>query len=456
MRLTLTVMKPSLKCSLFLIIFLAFNGCQSPEEFQREKGVVSAFAELVNAGVKEMAFSGTMSSSDMDVFFALAVEEAAKYNVEIYRESALIVTDLFPEDVALNQEVLILYQGQTKAAYLKLKADRQALLSDNKYEGAARREIARRLGRMLSYTPRAINKLLSEQTEFRVMSDFGVEATNVFLYYKDLEKATKFYTETLGLKLLAEYDNASVIGITQTSIIILVDAAKGMHSADEPKSVAIALLTNQLPEWYAYVQAQNISIKYSYKPKEGGPHDGFVAIDPEGYLLEFELFKEHEENEAFTPILAASKDVLTSITHNGKALGFNASITWLYYQGMQNMQNFYEDVVGLEMVVDQGWAKVYQGSSSGFIGLVDEKRGMNKYADTKAVNVSFLIEDLDGWYEYVQTQKPFELRGEEIGEGPEVKYRAFVGYDPEKYFMEFDKFYEHKDNVTLMQFLKNE
>lgn len=434
-----------------LVVML--SNCSSKDQFVRERGVVSAFSELVNAGVKEMAFSGTMTTDKMDAFYPLAVEEAAKYNVEVYRESALIITDLFPEDVALNQEVLILYQGQTKAAYLKLKADKQALMSDSKYEGAARREIARRLGRMLSYTPKAINKLLAEQTEFRVMSDFGVQATNVFLYYKDLERATKFYTETLGLKLLAEYDNASVIGITPTALIILVDEAKGMHSADEPKSVAIALLTNQLADWYDYALEKKISIKYTYKPKDGGPHDGFVAIDPEGYLLEFELFKEHEENEAFTPILAASEDILTAINHNGKDLGFNASITWLYYQGMQNMQNFYEDVMGLEMVVDQGWAKVYQGSSSGFIGLVDERRGMNNYADTKAVNVSFLIDDLDAWYEYVKTQSPFELRGTEMGEGPEGKYRAFVGYDPEKYFMEFDKFYEHSDNETLLKFI---
>lgn len=449
-------MKPTQTFILIVLFFLTIIGCQPSEKFQRERGIVNAFSELVNAGVKKMALSGTMIASDMDAFYPLAVAEAAKYNVEVYRESALIITDLFPQDVALNQEVLILYQGETKAAYLKLKADQQLLISEDKYEGEARREIARRFGRMLSYTPKAINTLLAEQTEYRVMSDFGVDATNVFLYYKDLKKATDFYTKKLGLKLLAEYDNASVIGITPTSLIILVDAAKGMHSADEPKSVAIALLTNQLPEWYAYVQSQNIPIKYTYKPKEGGPHDGFVAIDPEGYLLEFELFKEHEENEAFTPILAANKDNLTSIIHNGTALGFNASITWLYYQDMQNMQKFYEDVMGLAMVVDQGWAKVYQGSSSGFIGLVDERRGMNEYADTKAVNVSFLIEDLDDWYEYVQRQKPFELRSEEIGEGPEGKYRAFVGYDPEKYFMEFDKFYEHADNPRLLEFLKKD
>ena len=439
-------MKSLSKTFLLAIVLLLNISCESSEKFDRERGVVSAFSELVNAGVKQMALSGTMTAEEMDEFMPLAIAEAEKYNVQVYRESDLIVTSLFPADIAKDQDVLVLYQGNTLDAYLKLKHDQSNLIENQKYSGEAKRSISRRFGRLLSYTPKKINSLLSENTEYRVMADFGVKATNVFLYYKDLEKATKFYSETLGLNLLAEYDNASVIGITPTSLLILVDEAKGMHSADEPKSVAIAFLTNQLSDWYEYALEQKIPIKYTYKPKDGGPHDGFVAVDPEGYLLEFELFKQHQENEKFIPALDKAPDVSTNVTHNGKTLGFNASITWLYYQDLLGMQDFYENVMGLELVADQGWTKVYQASPTGFIGLVDELRGMNDYSDTKAVNISFLIDDLDGWFDYVQKQKPFELRGLEMGVGPEGKYRAFVGYDPEKYFMEFDKFYDHADN----------
>ena len=54
--------------------------------------------------------------------------------------------------------------------------------------------------------------------------------------YKDLKKATDFYQHTLGLKLLGIYDNASMFQIADKSLLILVDEAKGMHSADENKS----------------------------------------------------------------------------------------------------------------------------------------------------------------------------------------------------------------------------
>lgn len=445
-------MKKIYSWALLGLVVLAVS-CQPVDKFARQKGTVSAFAELVNAGVKQMALSSVMTSAEMDEFFPLAQKEAAKYNVEIYREDDLIITDLFAEDVAKGKEVLVLFQGLTKDAYLKLKLDQKEYQSDGDYSQVERLDIARRFGRLLSYTPREINRLLAENTEFRVMDDFGVQATNVFLYYKDLAAATDFYSETLGLELLTEYDNASILRIATNSFVILVDAAKGMHTAEEPKTVALALLTRQLPEWYDYLKSKNVPIKYTYKPKEGGAHDGFVAIDPEGYLLEFEVFKQHKENERFVPVLATNEEVPTSVAFNGKQLGFHASITWLYYQDLLGMQNFYEDVMGLELVADQGWTKIYKATDTGFIGLVDERRGMHDFTEDKAVNVSFIMKDLDGWFDYVKNNTPFKLRSTEIGEGPEGKYRAFVGFDPEGYFMEFDKFYPHADNTSLMKYL---
>ncbi|MEQ9414333.1 MAG: glyoxalase, partial [Cyclobacteriaceae bacterium] len=109
--------------------------------------------------------------------------------------------------------------------------------------------------------------------------------------------------------------------------------------------------------------------------------------------------------------------------------------------------------LGLSLIADQGWAKIYQSSNSGYIGLVDERRGMHNHTEKKAVNVSFILKDLDGWFKYTSENKPFELRSNEIGIGPENKYRAFVGFDPEGYYMEFDTFYEHPDNEKLMKYL---
>ena len=35
-------------------------------------------------------------------------------------------------------------------------------------------------------------------------------------------------------------------------------------------------------------------------------------------------------------------------------------ITWLYYRDLPMAQRFYEEVMGLEMEVDQGWSVIYK------------------------------------------------------------------------------------------------
>jgi len=297
----------------------------------------------------------------------------------------------------------------------------------------------------------------NQQTEEKkTLSDFGIRASNLFFYYKDLDRATKFYTETLGLQMVGDYGMAKILRVAQTAYLILVDAEEGMHTADEPKTVAIALVTDQLDEWYTYLVEQGLKMRGTYKPTAGKPHDGFVALDPEGYLLEFERFNPHQENEKFTPILDKCETIFPPAdqkTTVPSGLGFKSMVTWLYYKDLAGTQKFYEDILGLKMIVDQGWTKIYHVSSSGFIGLVDEKRGMHSFTEQKGVTVSFIIDEIEDWYEYAQKYQPFELRSKKLETGSDNKYKAFVGYDPEGYYMEFDKFYEHELHTEFYKYL---
>ena len=140
------------------------------------------------------------------------------------------------------------------------------------------------------------------------------------------------------------------------------------------------------------------------------------------------------------PFLEKAKTIMaTTDSDVPSELGIKSSITWLYHRNVLGMEEFYQNVLGLELVADQGWTKIYKVSETGFIGLVDERRGMNKFSEKKAVTVSFIIDDLDGWFDYVSKNDSFELRSEEVSEGPDGKYRAFVGYGPEGYFLEFNQ-----------------
>ena len=418
-------------------------------------GGIGAFSEMVGAGVKKLALSAALDSSEMDRVVEEAKRIASEHGVSIYRESDLIQTDLFPADVATGKDVLLIYNGTTLDDYQSLKKDIEKSTNAGAYNPGSKEriELSRRFGRMLSYSPAKINQLLSQNTAFRTLSDFGVQATNLFLYYKDLDRAKKFYTEILGMEMVADYGMAYILRMAWDSYLILVDESEGMHSAEEPKTVALALLTDQLSEWYDHLIANNVPIKYEYTPKEGGAHDGFVAIDPEGYLLEFELFKQHLENEDFVGLLAQNKKSIIPTYQQMNGLSIHSTITWLYYDDVLAMEDFFQNVLGFSLVADQGWTKIYQASRTGFMAIVDGRRGMHKPSEKKAVNVGFIVNDLDSWFEYVDEHKPFELRSNSISEGPDGKYRAFVGYDPDGYYLEFDHFYEHTDNSTLIEYL---
>ncbi|MFC1529882.1 VOC family protein [Gemmatimonadota bacterium] len=287
--------------------------------------------------------------------------------------------------------------------------------------------------------------------------DFGITANNAFFYYDDLEQATRFYTRTLGLRVIADYGFAKILQIADTSYLTLVDGLEGMHTTDEPKTVAIALLTDQLAEWYEYLLGEDIGMRSGYTPIAGRPHHGFVAYDPEGYLLEFERFNPHPENENLIPLLEQMKTLYPDPeqdTDVPPGLGFKGTVLWLYYKDTEGILSFYEDTMGFDRIVDQGWAWIHQTSPTGFIGPVDETRGMHSWTENKAVTVSFFTDDLEGWYSHVKDTGAFELRSmEDIEDDEAGRFRAFVGYDPEGYFLEFDTFLPHALNGRLLESL---
>ena len=296
----------------------------------------------------------------------------------------------------------------------------------------------------------------AQEARVNPMSEFGTTASNVFFYYEDVEAAATFYREVMGFRLAADYGFAKIMQVAPKSFVTLVDHTKGMHSADEPKTTAIAIVTDQLDEWWEYIQTQDIEMRsMEYNPVDGKPHDGFVAVDPEGYFLEFERFNPHPENEQFMPLLDATETLFADPSSNvPDGLGFKATIVWFYYKDMEGIQRFYEDVLGLDLVVDQGWAKIYQIGPTGYFGPVDEQRGMHNYTEKKAVTLSLITGDIDGWYDYATGQSAMEVRSEEVSDTD--RYRAFVAYDPEGYFLEWDIFKNMVENRALVEAINSE
>jgi len=337
---------------------------------------------MVSNEAKPIALHHPMEPSDLDEQWSTLQKIAANYKVEIYREDQFPQNLLFPDSLTTNKSVVIIYKGDRLTQYLQWKADAKESDSENQISLF---RLARRLGRLLGYTPQGINSLLSQNTTYRNLAMAGISSQTTHFYYNDLPRAVNFYRDLLSLQQV----DSTLFRIGKDSFLRLHEVNE-QHPEGQPKSTAIALLTDQLPQWYEAVKQLGIEIRYTYKPKEGGPHDGFVALDPEGYLLEFETFKQHPENELLMAVLGDSEKIPVS---NG--LSFMGSITWTYHKDVLQMQNFYEEVLGFCLVADQGWTKIYQTSDSGFVGLVDERRGMQDYAAEKAIELEWGINEFD-------------------------------------------------------------
>jgi len=286
------------------------------------------------------------------------------------------------------------------------------------------------------------------------MAEFGTTASNVFFYYEDVAAAGEFYENVMGFRIAADYGFAKIVQVAPKSFITLVDEDNGMHKSSEPKTTALALLTNELDGWWNYMQTQNVEIRSTeFETVGGGPHDSFVAVDPEGYFLEFERFNAHPENERLLPIL---RDLSALYPEPGTSnvpagLGFIGTVVWFYYRDMEGVQQFYEQVMGFDLLVDQGWAKIYRLGPTGFFGIVDERRGMHRYTEQKAVTLSLFTADIDGWYDYMSSHDGVTMRSKKIE--VEDEYKAFIAYDPEGYYIEWDLFSDIPVNAPLTQML---
>ena len=114
--------------------------------------------------------------------------------------------------------------------------------------------------------------------------------------------------------------------------------------------------------------------------------------------------------------------------------GAQLAITFLYYRDLSGAMRFYEEVLGLELAIDQGWCKIYRLAEGAHIGLVDESRGMNSWQAEKCVQVCLRVPDVDAWYGYLTDMGVENLS--EMFQNDALGIRAFVFDDPEGYQIE--------------------
>ena len=159
--------------AIIFLFFLPHVFCiaEEPSDMNRQidqrsytLGGLSTFAEMVRVGVKTLALSAAVTPEEMDGLVEDAERIAQEEGVMLYREPELIVTDLFPADVAVGKHVLLIYKGATLDEYLALKQRKSELVASGSYTDDARRDMARQFGKLLSYPDANIEELIDKNS----------------------------------------------------------------------------------------------------------------------------------------------------------------------------------------------------------------------------------------------------------------------------------------------------
>ncbi len=112
-------------------------------------------------------------------------------------------------------------------------------------------------------------------------------------------------------------------------------------------------------------------------------------------------------------------------------------IAFIYYKDLAKGIDFYENVLGFSRIIDQGWCKIYQISDSGYLGLVDESRGMQKWREKKTVQICIRVPEVEPWFDYCKDLGRPNFS--ELFVNEKLRIKAFVFDDPEGYQIEFQE-----------------
>lgn len=113
---------------------------------------------------------------------------------------------------------------------------------------------------------------------------------------------------------------------------------------------------------------------------------------------------------------------------------FDQQITFLYTDDLAATARFYEEMLGLLLVLDQGDCRIYQVSRDGLLGFCRRAGG----AQPAGVIVTLVTEDVDGWYARLSE------RGVAFNSPPILNptyniYHCFLR-DPNGYLLEIQRF----------------
>ena len=121
-------------------------------------------------------------------------------------------------------------------------------------------------------------------------------------------------------------------------------------------------------------------------------------------------------------------------------LDIRGHFEFIYFDDLHAACDFFGNVLGLPLVCDQGWSKIYRTSPTSYLGAVDRSQGACKATTRDGVLTSLVINNFDEMHQrLVDAGFQFDF-GPHYSESLKIKTMMFIG--PEGYKFEVEEFLE--------------
>ncbi len=120
---------------------------------------------------------------------------------------------------------------------------------------------------------------------------------------------------------------------------------------------------------------------------------------------------------------------------NVKAL---SQVTFLYFEDIQEAADFFEGILGLERVMDTGWAYVWKTAENAFVGAVDETHTTLKIQCRGGLLISLTVDNIEEVHAHLVASGVKDV--EDIYDGQEIPIRSVFCTGPAGYKFEIQQF----------------
>ena len=117
------------------------------------------------------------------------------------------------------------------------------------------------------------------------MAPYQFHQQVTFIYVKNLNVSSRFYGDILGLSLALDQGTCRIYSVTPTAFIGLCTGR-----APNPGGVILTLVHPALEDWYAHLTQHDVPVTKPPTFNEAYNITHLFASDPDGYLVEIQVF----------------------------------------------------------------------------------------------------------------------------------------------------------------------